>query len=380
MLAIPLFLFDMTNSLVWASSFTVLVTVSSIISSKISEVYLRRLSPLLLIFWFDLLGAAALVGLGLLADNWFSMSSFLAASFVIGILLNVPNYSKGYFLQKYFVDDKDLYKVSMLQGRVFGVAFVAAVLLVIPIYSKFGFVGVMILDAITYVPLLLLCLNKERSLRSGRALDEGAKPSREVHRGLAGTFNRIIQSSEGRRFIFCNLTSYVTGSFRSHIMLVTFVAIMPDLTRETVAWSVGCGILAAILFGKYLNGLYSCVRRPVEVLLAVAFVLLAAFVAIAGFVHPTLIAAGVGLVLSEIVSLVMTRQRELQDHLINDVSVADLSYFGSISAATVSAFALPLVTLAIEKIGLSMTFLVIGMICLASNSLLIYKPRNAVDQ
>lgn len=361
-IAIPLFLYDRTGSLAFATSFTIVVTLASIVSAKISQIFLKRLSPLLLIFWFDAIGVILLLLLGFFDSHNFHLPLFLAICGVIGVVLNVPNFAKGYFLQDYFVDRGNLAQVSMIQGRLMSVAFVLAIVLSVFIYERFGFIGVMIFDAVSYFPLLYLCWNMDR--RVGTNPSETSSPAHADGRSLIRLIRDATVTRQGRRYLFLNLFSYVLGSFRSHILIVTFIVIFPSVGKFSIALLTGLGVVASLALSSPLQRSYKKWFHNAGPILSMISLLIALVGQASSVYGPYIAIPFLGILLSELVSLSMSAQRVEQEEVLHKIGQANLSYVGSATAAVGSALLLPLLTGAVGSFGFSVTFAFLGLVTL----------------
>ncbi len=348
--AIPLLLFRQTKDMGLASIFSVLVLISCLATARPAAAALKKFNPITITLVSDSIAALLLLYLSfqesLITED---PIQFLGLCFLLALVINFPMFIKSQILYQYYVPKTDLQRLSMLQGKLIGLVFVAAAVIVSTFYDRIGFQKLIILDSLSYVPLLALCWRARRSL----PLDGYASSL------LVGNERQAIERPSIRRVIlyyYFNAASYFFSNFRAHLALAFLVSIASGITLQEIGLALAFGTVTSLLiagnFGRHVS---SSLR-------AICFV--GASTLTVGLLLATnlsyLSIALIGFLLSEINAAVLTMQRKLQTEIQVYYSREEMSQWTTITGSLLSAFLIYGVSSGSAKFGAFLPFIALS--------------------
>jgi hypothetical protein len=365
-MSIPLLLLRQRGDLVSASYFTLIAIAAALAAARPSALLLKRVHPLKLIFFSDLLGSLLLLVLAHQSSSATSSPAyFLFLCFLAALAMNFPMFAKNQLLYQYFIEARDVSAVTSLQGKLIGFVFVLSLLSVGAIFDSLGFRFVMLFDAATFLPLLAVCW----SHRSARPLGYPEGPAESLARGdLSDQQRRQVLT-----YYFFNGAVYFFFTLRSHLLVTILTVFYPAVSLPVLCLAVASGAAASLV----LHRLSTQGPRLSPVALAMA---IAAETLLLGFLiarsHSWLALGVIGLLITEIGALALRLQRESQLAISAFYAKSRMATISIVSGSVASSGLIYLMMQALTYIGPLATFGGLAVL-LAGASALLLRPRTA---
>ena len=354
-ISIPLFLYEMSNDLTQSAGFSIIVTVASMLVSKPAAKALKYFSVLQITFWADLMVCFLLAGLIFYVSYYaFDLIVFLSLCGLIGLVINFPLYIKNNLLHKVFISEKDTPRFSSMQGTIYSLTFAIAILISGVIYEYLGFAGVLVVDIITYIPLLIF-LKLHAS--------EEAEASEKKIENLENSSQELVKTEQNFElsYYIANAGTFFFSTLRSHILFTLLVAMYGGLAGkpEIAFW---------VLLGAALNLATNTIMEQLRVYLSNYLLVLSfLWLCLLGLVlHLKVDFWAVCILMSfsftELVGLCLRQMRLYQRDLSCGGSSEKVAFRAYLIATIVSSVSLPSFLFSYEHIGQLLTFVLFGFL------------------
>lgn len=259
MMSLPVFLFDRTGSIEHSSYFTIIVFCSILIMSKISARIISNYHPLKVTYITDFIAIILVLSLYVTLKTFsFDINIFLFICGLIALIINIPMYSKQYLNYKYFVKREDYVKFSLIQGRLGSLVFVFSFVIVAFLYDKFSFETILLIDAITYIPIVLFFATQRNSKVVSKALEDSNED------GSNANICKDSNSDQKNIFKYLLFTYYCVHIFifivlhiRSHMLLAIFKFKFSDYSLIYIGALSAVGIALGFISSNFLKKLYN---------------------------------------------------------------------------------------------------------------------------
>lgn len=346
-MCLPLILLRKTGDLVSASQFTVLAIAAALIGARPAALLLKKIHPLKLIFFSDLIGCLFLLLLANQADSATATPAyFLGLCFITCLVLNFPMFAKSQLLYQYFISKEEMVSASALQGKLIGIVFVLSLLSIGILFDTVGFRWVIILDVLTYVPLLIMCWNNRDSRPLGYET-QAASPASSMPGSFSGRARSIAA------YYLFNASTYFFSTLRSHLLITILTAFYPGLGLAGLCLAVATGALGSLALHKLTHG--GLAQSPLISALAMASGTLLLGVLIA-YSRSGLALVAVGFLLSEIGAISLQMQRQFQVEIAPYYPATKLATYAIVSGSVISALLIPMTMKSLVLVGALATF------------------------
>ncbi|MEC9283278.1 MAG: ABC transporter substrate-binding protein [Bdellovibrionota bacterium] len=279
---------------------------------------------------------------------------FLILCGLIGLVINFPLYIKNNLLHKYFVVEQDIPRFSSLQGTIYSLTFAIAVITSGVIYEYMGFVGVLVVDILTYVPLLVfLSLNKDLDYK----VSEEERNSENVVEMKPLDSRLGIELS----YYIANAATFFFSTLRSHILFTLLIALYGGLAGKP---EIALWVLLGATLNLSTNHLMEKIRETLSnYLLILSFFWLVFLGVILYFkIDYKIVSILMSFSFTELVGLCLRQMRLYQKYLPCGGASEKVAFRAYLIATIVSSLSLPIFLFAYENIGGLLSFSLFGIV------------------